>query len=136
MKVIEVPPNTRVFLGVPAQPLPETLKTHIIGAVYSLDGVEQLHLPQCFALGIMGAPAQVLVIVVGANASVKRVTKRVAKTLSQLLPPDLSLDIWPIAFDSPFAAAVQQANCLIERDPFCLPVFRKPRPWWRLLLTN
>lgn len=133
MKVLEVPANSRIFLGLPAQPLPRPMVDRIADALYVLDGVEQVHLPQCFALGVTESPALVAVVVVGANTSLKRIGKQAKKALSKLLPPDQTLDVWPISFDSAFATAVQQVGCLVERDPFCLPAFRKPRPWWHLL---
>ena len=133
MRVIDVPENTRVFLGTPATPWEEPLVGSIAAELYAIEGVEELHLPQCFALGVMKSPATVLVIVLGATTSTVRVTRQVKRQLKRVLPPERHLDLWLLAFASPFASAVRQVNCLIERDPMSLPVFRKPKPWWRVL---
>jgi hypothetical protein len=136
MKILEVPPNTRVFLGSPTEPISASLVERIAEAIYDIDGVEQLHLPQCFVIGVLNAPQTVLVMVVGANHSVKRAGKLAKKALLRLLPPGTPIGLWPIAFDSPYVASVHHVNCRVERDPVRLPSFRKPKPWWSFLLAN
>lgn len=133
MKVIEVPANTRVFLGVPAQALPSELVSALATEIFAIEGIEEVHLPQCFALGIMETPATVLVLVTGATQTPARAAKKAKRILKRLLPDGQELDLWVIRFDSPYVQAVMQANCALERDVLSLPVFRKPRPWWRLI---
>jgi hypothetical protein len=136
MKVIDVPQNTRVFLGVPAKPLPASFVLPITNALYGLDGVEELYLPQCFALGVMSAPGPVIVVIVGAKTSLSRIGRQTTRLVTRLVPAKQTIDVWPIRNDSSFASAVRQTNCFLERDPFSLPPFRKRQPWWRRLLLD
>jgi hypothetical protein len=133
MKVIDVPANTRVFLGVPAHPLPETVVSAIAREVFAIEGIEEIHLPQCFALGVMDTPATVLVLIAGANLPPARAAKKAKRILKRLLPDGQDLDLWALRFDSPYVQAVMQANCSLERDVLSLPAFRKPKAWWRLI---
>jgi hypothetical protein len=94
--------------------------------------VEEVHLPHCFALGVMDSPATVLVAIMRCDPPLPRAAKRIGRQLCKQVG-NVEVDLWPITFDSPFAEPVRQANCLLERDPFTLPVFRKPKPWWRVL---
>lgn len=133
MRVIEVPEKARVFLGAPASPLPQALADCISRALYTIEGVEELHLPQCFAIGSMKVPAVVLVILVGKKVPLRHVARRAMKQLKRIVTPEQDLDLWVLDFDSSFASAVRHANCLLERDLFSIPAYRKPKFWWRLL---
>jgi hypothetical protein len=132
MRILDVPPNTRVFLGAPAKSFSAARATELAGALYAMSEVEEVHLLHCFALGVMESPATVLVVVMRTTTPVPRVARRIGRQLSRQVG-ELELDLWPLAFDSPFAGAVRQANSKLERDPFAFPLFKKPKRWWRML---
>jgi hypothetical protein len=133
MKVIDVPANTKVFLGAPAEPFPQELIASIARGIYAIEGIEELHLPQCFALGIMKSPSPLLVLVTGPNLSTARAARKAKRALKGLLPSGLNLDVWPLRFDSPYVQAVQQVNCGLERELLTMTPYRKPNLFWRLI---
>ena len=63
MTPLSIPRGSQVLLGRAAKPMPESQSAAISELVQSIRGIREAYLPQCFAQGIMEAPAQVLVLV-------------------------------------------------------------------------
>jgi hypothetical protein len=84
--------------------------------VASIDGIIEAHLPQCFLVGVMESPAQVLVIVVDPAANQQAILNAIGEGLSQVLPIDKLLDVLPVKPESPMLKDVRSAGCSIKRD--------------------
>lgn len=122
MKIISIPAGTQMFLGAPAKPMPAEVSNSIGRLVDSIPDIVEAHLPQCLAIGVMDAPAQVLAIIVEPSASTEEVLKRLVTGLEQTLPSLTSIDIWPLGPDSTAVADVRKARCAIGRAR---------TPWWQ-----
>lgn len=101
------------MLGMPASPLVDALQQAIGTMLSSVDGVLEAHLPECFAMGIMAQPAQVLVVVIKSTASSEEVVDEILLGLSALTLEDLELDVLPINPEHALLATVQATNCRI-----------------------
>jgi len=110
-----VPTGTAVYLGKPAKPLDSGLGAAIAGFIGSFPEVQEAHLPQCWAKGIMREAAQVLVVVLTAEASEPRAAQAIDSGVSRLLPRGTHLDVWLITSDHSLLGAVRKADCRIVK---------------------
>ncbi len=101
------------MLGTPARPLAEALQEAIGTMLLSMGGVLEAHVPQCFAIGVMAQPVQVLVVVIDTGASSEEVVDEILLGLTELLPEDLQLDVWPLEREHSLLASIQATNCRI-----------------------
>ena len=111
MPLLTIPTGTPIMLGVPARSLEEALLQSIGTMLLSVDGVVEAHLPECFAMGIMAQPAQVLVVVINSASSSEEVVDEILLGLSALALEDLDLDVLPINPEHSLLASVQATNC-------------------------
>src|SRR3989338_4474640 len=109
MPPLRIPTGTPIMLGVPARPMEEALLQSIGTMLLSVEGVVEAHLPECFAMGIMAQPAQVLVVVITPASSSEEVADEILLGLSALA--DLELDVLPINPEHSLLASVQATNC-------------------------
>ena len=101
------------MLGTPATPMGESLQESIGTMLLSVDGVLEAHLPQCFAIGVMRQPAQVLVVVIESTAPTEDVMDEVLLGLASLSSEDIHLDVWSMNPQHSLLASVQATNCRI-----------------------
>ncbi len=101
------------MLGTPAQPMAESLQESISTMLVNVAGVLEAHLPQCYAMGVMEWPAQVLVVVIEATASSEDVMDAILLGLAERLPEEIQLDVWPIDPEHSLLATVQATGCRI-----------------------
>lgn len=111
MPLLTIPSGTPIMLGTPARPMPEVLSQTIGTMLSSVDGVVEAHLPECFAVGIMAQPAQVLVVVINSASSSEEVVDEILLGLSALALEDLEFDVLPISPEHSLLASVQATNC-------------------------
>lgn len=111
MPLLTIPSGTPIMLGTPARPMAEALAQTIGTMLLSVDGVVEAHLPECFAVGIMAQPSQVLVVVINSTASSEEVVDEILLGLSALALEDLELDVLPINPGHSLLASVQATNC-------------------------
>ncbi len=101
------------MLGTPAVPMAESLAQSIGTMLLNVDGVLEAHIPQCFAMGVMERPAQVLVVVLEQTAPPEDTIDEILLGLASLLPEDIQLDVWPIEREHSLLATVQATGCRI-----------------------
>jgi len=111
MPPLIIPTGTPIMLGVPSRPMAEGLLQSIGTMLLNVDGVVEAHLPECFAMGIMARPAQVLVVVINSTASSEEVVDEILLGLSALALEELELDVLPISPEHSLLASVQATNC-------------------------
>ena len=111
-----------MLLGAPSAPMPVERSDAIAALVASLPGVTEAHLPQCFVVGEMDKPAQILAIAFKTKPS-QQALDTLGKGLKNILPSGEHLDVWPLTPTSSMLADVRQANCRIYSRP-------QKRSWW------
>ena len=124
MNGLKVPGGTKVVLGSPAVPPPREKVEALERLVASTPGILEAHLPQCFAVSVMAAPAQVFVLSVPLDADVEAIVESIGRGLSRIIPAGEHLDIWPMSPGDPMLNSVQNARSQI------FPSI-KTRPWWK-----
>ncbi|MBN1671619.1 MAG: hypothetical protein JXR37_11325 [Kiritimatiellae bacterium] len=119
---VRMPPGTSVLVGSPERPMSRALVRAIGRLAAQTDGIQEAHLPQCFALGVMNAPEQVLVVVLRPEADENAVLGALGRGLAAILPPGRQLHVWPLPPDSEFLADIRAAGCPA--------VGKTHRHWW------
>ena len=107
MPPLKIPTGTPIMLGVPAVPLAEDLLQSIGTMLLSVGGVREAHVPQCFAMGVMERPAQVLVVVIESDAPSEAVIDEILLGLTAILPDGIHLDLWSMDAQHSLLATVQ-----------------------------
>ena len=113
MPLLTIPSGTTIMLGMPASPLVDVLQQAIGTMLSSVDGVLEAHMPECFAMGVMAQPAQVLVVVIKSTVSSEEIVDEILLGLSALTLEDLELDVLPITQEHSLLATVQATHCRI-----------------------
>jgi hypothetical protein len=111
MPLLIIPPGTPIMLGTPAKPMADALMQSIGTMLLNVNGVREAHLPQCYAMGVMERPTQVLVVVIDAGASSETVIDEVLLGLTAVLPEETPLDVWSMDPEHSLLASVQTTNC-------------------------
>ena len=112
-KYLALPAGSEVIVGRPRIPIAPMVSTAIEALVDSTAGIQEAHLPMCFAAGLMEAPALVLVVDIAPTADLRTVLDKIGPGIVRILPPGQSLDVWPLPPDSSLLPAVRNANCRI-----------------------
>ena len=113
MRPFEIPEGTNVMLGAPAKPMDPSISDALGELTSSIEGIVEAHLPQCFALGVMDKPAQILVVVIDPMVEPKMVFEQIGQGLSRILPSGQSLDVWPMDKENSLLGNVRSAGCQI-----------------------
>jgi hypothetical protein len=117
LRSFTVPAKSTVLLGAPARPMPTDRSDRIARMVASIDGIKEAHLPQCFVIGVMKGPAQVLVVVIEPGADHSAILNALDEGLTQILPAGEQIDVWPVSPDSSRLTNVRAARCtLFEKE--------------------
>jgi len=115
-----------MFIASPAKPLPQA---DAIGEmVRGITGICEAYLPHCFVMGVMEAPAQVLVLVIDRAANRERVLDSVGNGLALVVPPATQLEVFTIYEDDSLLASVRGTGTHLH----CPPPLKK-KPWWKIL---
>jgi hypothetical protein len=101
--------------------------------VNSKPEVMEPHLPQCYVPTAMQQPAQVLVVVLAADAHVECTLKSLQEGLSSLTLPGGHLDIWPLPPNNSMLAAVRKAGCSLKSvSDIESGIHTQPGKWWKI----
>jgi hypothetical protein len=114
--------GTKLYFGAPAQPMAPTLVSAISGAVASVAGISEAHLPQCLIEGDKAA-RQVLAIVVSPQADISGIAHELGLSLRSTLTAGVLMDILPFR-DSAVPTGVREARCQIYPLP--------KKQWWKV----
>jgi len=113
IRPFDIPEGTNVMLGAPAKPMDPLISNALGELVSSIEGIVEAHLPQCFVLGIMDKPAQILVVVIDQTVERKIVFEQIGQGLSRILPSGQSLDVWPMDKENSLLGDIRTAGCQI-----------------------
>ncbi len=113
MPLLTIPSGTPIMLGTPAKPMEESLQQDIGTMLLNVAGVLEAHAPQCYAIGVMEQPVQVLVVVLQAGAATEDIVDEILLGLAELLPEDVLLDIWPMDGAHSLLDSVRATGCRI-----------------------
>jgi len=113
IRPFEISEGTNVMLGAPAKPMNPLISDALGELISSIEGIVEAHLPQCFALGIMDKPTQILVVVLDQTVERKIVFEHIGGGLSRILPSGQSLDVWPMNEENSLLGDIRAANCQI-----------------------
>src|SRR5262245_46426915 len=110
MQPLHIPKGARVYIGAPAQPLPENIVSALRSAVSSAPGLAEAHLPQVYFESAEAA-SQVLVLVPLSRSQAQAVVDAVGSQLSSALPAGVTLDVWLLSARDFMLEAVRNAHC-------------------------
>ena len=116
---IHVPAGTEIMVGAPAKPMPEKTYAVIAQLVAQIEGIQEAHLPQCYAPDTMERPGQILVLVLAPRVNIQRAMERIGQGLheNEILSGGDPLDIWPLQPPHPLLEEIRKAGCRIYRQP-------------------
>ena len=129
MKPLEIPKGARVYVGAPAQPLPDAIVTGLGSFVSRIVGLAEAHLPQVYLEGAEAA-SQVLVLVPLSRSQTQTVLDAVGSQLPSVLPRGLVLDVWLLHASNPLLEPVRNAHCELFVSPE-KPKVEADKPWWK-----
>ena len=128
MQPFNVPAGAQILLGAPAKPMPPSDADAIASLVARVDGVQEAHLPQCFVVGVMESPAQILVVLLDTNYDASVALNRIGDGLTDILSKGKHLDVWPVESGNSMLNDVRSAGCEIYRSTAGA---HNQKPWWR-----
>src|SRR4051812_587529 len=126
MQPFQIPKGARVYIGAPAEPLPESVVNEVQSLVSKVAGLAEAHLPRIYFEGGEAAN-QVLVLVPLRRSDTQPVLDAVAP---QLWNAGVKLDVWPIQTTNPLLDPVRNAHCelFVSSEK---PAVEEPKPWWK-----
>ena len=110
---LEITEGTNIILGAPSKPMDPSITAALGEFISSIEGIVEAHLPQCFVLGVMDKPAQILVVVIDQMAEHEAILQQIGDGLSKCLPDGYSFDVWPMDKGDPLLNKVRETNCQI-----------------------
>ena len=124
---ISVPKGQQIFLGAPAEPMPDERAAQIVRLVASTPGILEAHLPQCFIPSSMESPAQVLFVVVAPGVAPSGIGEQLGQGLHAILPAGEHLDVVPLDPSHSLLPTTRGTGCALSVAP--APPAKRPR--WR-----
>ncbi len=128
MKSLTIPKDSSVYLGRPAEPMPESLSDGISEMVRGIVGIREAYLPQCYVKAVVEPPAQILVLVLDDAADHQTVLDSVGEGLSRLLPHGVHLDVLPLSEGNSLLETVRGTRMHIHSW-----LKTEKKPWWKIL---
>jgi hypothetical protein len=125
MSQFEIPKGTTLYWGAPAKPMPEERRTAVAQLVATTPGIAEAYLPQCYGVGFVDPPAQVLVITLTPGAHLATVMQAIGTGISRIFPPGEHLDILP-GLDRGTIQTIRQHGTQIYGASA-----PEPQPWWK-----
>lgn len=113
MEYLTIPAGSRVLLGAPAKPLPESITASLRDLVANAPNILEAHLPQCCCPGTMEAPAQVLVVILKTEEEASMV-EYINAHLGRILPKGMHLDILPLSPQHNLLETIRKAGCQLK----------------------
>jgi hypothetical protein len=130
MSQLSIPKGTTFYWGAPAKPMPEERSRAVAGLVANTPGIAEAFLPQCYAVGFVDPPAQVLVITLTPDADVGTVMPALGAGVSRIFPPGEHLDILP-GLDPGTLRTIRQSGTQIYGT-----TVPESRPWWKKVFSR
>jgi hypothetical protein len=129
MQPLHIPKGARVYIGPPAQPLPETIISDLRSLVSTVAGLAEAHLPQVYFEGAEAA-SQVLVLVPLNRSQSQTVLDAVGSGLQSVVPHGVTLDVLSLAASDPLLEPVRNAHCelFVSSEK---PALEAGKPWWK-----
>jgi hypothetical protein len=129
MKPLEIPRGARVYIGAPAQPLPDAIIARLCSLVSRATGLAEAHLPQVYFEGAEAA-SQLLVLVPLSRSQTQVVLDAVGSQLPSVLPTEVTLDVLPLQAADPLLEPVRNAHCelFVSAEK---PTVEPHKPWWK-----
>ena len=108
---MNLPPDTTLYIGPPANPLPPELQAKIAYAISGVPGIREAHLPQCYSKGLVDPSAQILVLVLNPGVTPSNVMPQLQENMrTELRGTGKFIDIFPLASNHPMLPTVRQTN--------------------------
>jgi hypothetical protein len=120
-----------MLLGAPAQPMTKSTSDAIARLAVDTDGVSEAHLPQCFVVGVMEKPAQILVVVTVPGTNPDSILREIGDGLRTILPDGEFLDVWPVQSGNSMLNDVRGAGCEIYKSVAGPNDTADRKPWWK-----
>jgi len=127
MEQFNIPRGVNIMIGRPALPMSPEKVAALAGAVATVPGIIEAHLPQCRVPSLSAAPAQVLVLVLRSHRRAGRVMLQLQPLLHEILPAGVTLDVWPLDAGSTLLPAIRSAGCQLNAGPQS----GHQRRWWQ-----
>lgn len=107
MQLLKIQKDTQILLGAPTIPMPKKQSDAIYEIVSKLPEIIEAHLPQCFVIGVMKKPDQVLVVVVETLDALNATQDKLEEELNKVLPKSKHLNIWIMDLKNPFLSDIR-----------------------------
>jgi len=111
---LEVKRGTTVLIGRPAKPFEKKVSDELLRIALQLEVAMEVHIPQCFAVGVMEQPEQICVIVVKdeniKETALAEITRyiRESKIIQEIL-------VWILPMNSDFLSDIRAAKCQLNK---------------------
>jgi hypothetical protein len=133
MESIRVPAGVQAYFGAPAKPMQQELVGAIAELLNSNPEIREAHLPQCYVPATMQQPAQVLVVVLSAEANIECALKSLQDGIGRITLPSGQLDIWPLHQNSNMLPAIRKARCSLKSVANAeAEIHSQPKKWWKI----
>ena len=127
VKQIPLVEGAQLFIGAPANPMPQSVSDALTSAVARVPGVREAHLPLIYVQDRMPTSEQMLVVVLERDDHDTILALTTA--VDAALPKGVHIVVWPLTSHHSMLPPVRDANCQIFGAPAAVP--RTERPWWR-----
>ncbi len=107
----KIPAGSRVFLGAPANPLPETEIGFLRQLVSEQPEIIEAHFPQCYVELVTPAPCQVLFVLCESAASGQTAVATLNQQIAEAILPGGSVDIFPLTPGHELLQPVRDSGC-------------------------
>ena len=130
MSKYNIPKGTTFHWGAPAKPMAEERSRAVAQLVASTPGIAETYLPQCYAVGFVDPPAQVLVVILTPGADVAAVMQPLGTGIARIFPPGEHLDILP-SLDRGTLRTIRASGTQIYTSGIA-----DARPWWKKVFSR
>ena len=111
----KINPNLDIMIGVPSDPLPESVSEEIASIIRMIPEIHFAFLPELFIPGKMEEPESVLILVTSLRGKeLDMITARLNEEIAKLLPDGVSIGLTSLEPDHELIPPVIETGCLIE----------------------
>ncbi len=112
---LEIERGTTVLIGAPTKPFEKKISDELSEITSKLQYAAEVHTPQCFAMGVMTKPEQVLVIVIK-DDSTKDSALAEATQLIRDSKVIQDLVVWVLPLNNEFLTDIRAAKCRLKTN--------------------
>ncbi len=107
--------NTEVLIGVPADPIPESVTENIAAVIREIPDIAFAFLPEMYIPGQMEDAGPVLILVTALDGKqLDNTMNKLRIGINDIIPDGIALDMLPVPPDSELLPAVFETGCLVE----------------------